>query len=395
MELHGILSDKCIESMQNINRDNLCGRINVAFGVNRIVCILGPRQCGKTTIARTIFQSHGKTLNDSGYFDLEKPSDLEALQTPDLVLSALRGLIVIDEIQRRPDLFSYLRYLHDQHFDQQFLILGSASRELINQSSESLAGRISFIEITAFSVEEVGDWRKLWAVGGFPRSYLLDSHNSFDWRKDYIKTYVEQDLRSLGFNFQTDTMRKLWLMLAHYHGQILNASELASALSVSQPTITQYLSYLSGGFMIRQLKPFHANLKKRQVKRPKLYYRDSGLLHYALGIKTYADIFTHPKAGASFEGFAIEEVIKYHKVDTDDCYFWGSHNKAELDLLILKDGKKLGFEFKLSDAPKLTPSMSIAYEDLALDELTVLYPGSRNYSLSEKVRCIPLAEYVL
>ena len=381
------LWEKC---MQLIQRDNLLQQIEQAFRINRIVCLLGPRQCGKTTLARQIWQAHGKTRSDVGYFDLERSSDLQALENPDFILPKIIGLTVIDEIQRRPQLFPYLRYLHDEHTEQKFLILGSASRELINQTSESLAGRISYIEITPFSTSEVDNEEKLWLQGGFPRSYLLDSHDSMAWRENFMRTYVEQDLVTLGFNFQADVIQKLWFMLAHYHGQIMNFSQLATSLGVSQPTIKRYISYLSGSFMLRELKPWHENISKRQVKSPKIYYRDSGLLHYALGINQYIDIFKHPKAGASFEGFALEEVIRHSRVSSDSCHFWATHNKAELDLLILKNGKKLGFEFKLSEAPKITPSMEQSCEDLNLESLSVIYPGQREYQISNKITVIPL-----
>lgn len=376
--------------MQLIQRESLLQQIEQAFRINRIVCLLGPRQCGKTTLARQIWTAHGKSRSDAGYFDLERPSDLQALENPDFILPKINGLIVIDEIQRRPQLFPYLRYLHDEHNEQQFLILGSASRELINQSSESLAGRISYIEITPFSITEVGDSEKLWLQGGFPRSYLLDSIDSMAWRENFMRTYVEQDLITLGFNFQVDVIQKLWFMLAHYHGQIMNFSQLATSLGVSQPTIKRYISYLSSSFMLRELKPWHENISKRQVKSPKIYYRDSGLLHYALGINQYLDIFKHPKAGASFEGFALEEVIRHSRVSSDSCYFWATHNQAELDLLILKNGKKLGFEFKLTEAPKITPSMQQSCEDLGLESLIVIYPGTREYQVSDKITVTPL-----
>lgn len=376
--------------MSLIQREYLLQQIEQAFRINRIVCLLGPRQCGKTTLARQIWTAHGKTRSDVGYFDLERPSDVQALENPDFILPKINGLVVIDEIQRRPQLFPYLRYLHDEHTEQSFLILGSASRELINQSSESLAGRISYIEITPFSANEVDDSEKLWLQGGFPRSYLLDNRDSMAWRENFMRTYVEQDLMALGFNFQADVIQKLWFMLAHYHGQIMNFSQLATSLGVTQPTIKRYISYLSGSFMLRELKPWHENISKRQVKSPKIYYRDSGLLHYALGIGQYIDIFKHPKAGASFEGFALEEVIRQSRVSGDSCYFWATHNKAELDLLILKNGKKLGFEFKLSEAPKITPSMQQSCEDLNLESLTVIYPGAREYQISDKITVIPI-----
>jgi predicted AAA+ superfamily ATPase len=374
-----------------INRVDLITQIERAFKVNRIVCLLGPRQCGKTTIARQLWAMDGKDRADPGYFDLERPADLQALDNPDLILPGIKGLIVIDEIQRRPELFPYLRYLHDENLEHRFLILGSASRDLINQSSESLAGRISFIEITPFSMPEVENWQRLWAQGGFPRSYLLDTSESMLWRESYMRAYVEQDLAMFGFNFQAGVIQKLWFMLAHYHGQIVNYSELATSLGVSHPTIKRYISYLAGGFMLRELKPWHENLQKRQVKSPKIYYRDSGLLHYAFGITRYEDIFKYPKAGASFEGFALEEVIRCSKAPADSCYFWASYNQAELDLLILKNGKKLGFEFKMSEAPKLTSSMKIVMEELRLDSLAVIYPGSRVYTLEHNIAVVPIS----
>lgn len=373
-----------------ISRPDIFDKINRAFRVTKIVCLLGPRQCGKTTIARKLFQVNKRKSQDSGYFDLEKPADIRALENPDFVLPHLKGLIVIDEIQRRPDLFPYLRYLNDEELDQRFLILGSASRELINQSSESLAGRITFIEITPFAINEIDNWRDLWLKGGYPRSYLLANEDSVLWREGYMRTYIEQDLASFGFVFQTDVLQKLWFMLAHYHGQIMNYSELAASLGVSQPTIKLYISYLSGSFMLRILKPWHENLQKRQVKSPKVYYRDSGLLHYALGINQYIDIFKHPKAGFSFEGFAMEEVIKHSRVPQESCYFWRSHNQAELDLLIIKNGKKYGFEFKLTEAPKITSVMKNILQELNLEHLTIIYPGDRIYQISNKVTVLPI-----
>lgn len=381
-----------VNMMNLIKRSDLLKQIEKAFRVNRIVCLLGPRQCGKTTLARHLWAAEGKTRNDSGYFDLERPSDIQSLDNPDLLLPHIQGLIVIDEIQRRPELFPYLRYLNDEQLEQRFLILGSASRELIHQSSESLAGRISFIEITPFSISEIDDWHLLWLKGGFPKSYLLDNEDSLLWRESYMRTYVEQDLASFGFSFQADVLQKLWFMLAHYHGQIINYSELATSLGVSQPTIKKYISYLTGSFMLRLLKPWHENLEKRQVKSSKIYYRDSGLLHYVLGISRYADIFKHPKAGASFEGFALEEVIKHSMVSPDACYFWRSHNQAELDLLILKNGKKFGFEFKMSDAPKMTASLRKVSEELDLHALTIIYPGTREYRLNEKILVLPVTK---
>lgn len=379
--------------MEHIHRQSILQQINTAFKVFKIVCLLGPRQCGKTTIAHELWNIYNSEKDRmTGYFDLEKPSDSQALSQPDLILPMLKGLIVIDEIQRAPELFAYLRYLHDERLEQKILILGSASRDLINQSSESLTGRICFIEITPFNVGEINNWHDLWLKGGFPRSYLLDNSGSFLWRENYIRTYIEQDLKSLGLNFQADLLQRLWFMLSNYHGQIINYSNLANSLDVSQPTIKLYISYLCNSFTIRLLKPWHENIAKRQVKSPKIYFRDSGLLHYSLGISEYIDILKYPKAGSSFEGFALENVIKYSNVSQEMCYFWASHNDAELDLLIIKYNKKIGIEFKMQDSPKITPSIRRVFEDLKLDFLVIVYPGNRKYILEEKIHVLPITE---
>lgn len=377
-----------------IERTELLEQIQNAFDVNRIVCLLGPRQCGKTTLARTLWAQNGKKLNDAGYFDLESPVDLEFLANPELALRPLEGLIIIDEIQRRPDLFPFLRYLHDQNLDQKFLILGSASKELINQSSETLAGRISFIEVTPFNLKEADSIENLWLKGGFPKSYLLNAKSSLHWRMDYVRTYIEHDLGALGLNFNPTILRKMWFMMANYHGQIVNFSELAGALEISSMTVKRYLSYLEASFMIRVLTPWFENIKKRQVKSPKIYFRDSGILHYFLGIHDLNALRLSPKIGASWEGFALEQICRILQADNQECFFWATHNDAELDLLILKNGKKTGFEFKYSDAPKLSPSMKIAFETLGLDELNVIYPGNKSYSLAENIKVIGLKEYI-
>lgn len=374
----------------HLSREQLLSKVEQAFKVTKIVCLLGPRQCGKTTIARDLLKKYNLDNKYAGYFDLERPADYLALQNPDLILPKLTGIIIIDEVQRHGELFPYLRYLHDEEIDQQILLLGSASRDIINKSSESLAGRITFIEITPFSLNEVDNIDNLWLKGGFPRSYLLDNEHSILWRDGYMRTYVEHDLSAFGFNFQVDILQKMWYMLAHYHGQIINYSELAASLGVSQPTINKYVSFLASSFMLRILKPWHENIGKRQVKSPKVYYRDSGLLHYVLGIHHYLDIFRNPRAGASFEGFAIEELIKSSGVSADSCYFWRSHNQAELDLLILKNGKKYGFEFKMSDTPTITKSMKIALDDLSLERLCVIYPGDRAFALADNIQVLPL-----
>jgi uncharacterized protein len=377
-----------------IQRQEILDKIQEAFQVNRIVCLLGPRQCGKTTIARILWDATGKTKDDPGYFDLEKPLSIQLLENPELSLRPLEGLIVMDEIQRRPDLFPFLRYLHDENLPQQYLILGSASRELIAQASESLAGRITFIEITPFTLPETGDLESLWLKGGFPKSYLGADAMSMNWRQNYIRTYIEQDLGTFGLDFNPDTLRKMWFMLAHYHGQIFNASELGRSLGVSHPTVKRYLSYLHATFMMRVMNPWYANISKRQVKSPKVYFRDSGLLHCILGMENLPSLRMHPKVGASWEGFALEEVCRFYHTDPQDCYFWASHNDAELDLIILKNGKKIGFEFKYQDAPKMTPSLQIAWNDLELDELYVIYPGNQSYALNAHIHVRGLAEFL-
>jgi predicted AAA+ superfamily ATPase len=377
-----------------IQRQVLLDKIQNAFKVNRIVCLLGPRQCGKTTLARIVWDLSGKKKEDPGYFDLENPLDIQRLETPELTLRPINGLIVMDEIQRRPDIFPFLRYMHDENLPQNYLILGSAARELISQASESLAGRITFIEVTPFSILETHSVDDLWLKGGFPKSYLAADALSMAWRRDYMRTYIEQDLGTFGLGFSPETLRRMWFMLAHYHGQIFNASEIGKSLGISHPTVKKYLSYLEATFMMRILSPWHANISKRQVKSPKVYFRDSGLLHHVLGVGDASALRMHPKVGLSWEGFALEEICRFYETDSQDCYFWSSHNEAELDLLILKNGKKIGFEFKYQDAPKLTPSMRIAWNDLELDELYVIYPGNRDYALTENIRVMNLMNFV-
>ncbi len=359
--------------------------IEHAFLVNPVVALLGPRQCGKTTLAKTYIQTLNHKLG--AYFDLERPSDLARLANPELVLSRLSGLIAIDEIQHSPELFRTLRVLVDNtNHEQKYLILGSASRELLRQSSESLAGRISYIELTPFNFSETGNLETLWLRGGFPKSYLANtSEISYQWRENYIRTYLEVDIPNLGINILPANLRRFWTMLSHYHGNIFNASEIGRSMGLSHNTIRDYADILSHTFMIRQLQPWHENIKKRQVKSPKIYFRDSGLLHALLSIKTIDELWQHPKLGASWEGFALEEIIRAKKVNHQDCYFWATHANAELDLLIIKEGKKLGYEFKFTDSPKLTKSMGIALQDLQLDELTVIYPGKHQFPLSDKI----------
>ena len=350
--------------------------------------MVGPRQSGKTTIAREIVPPESPR-----YFDLEDPTSLARLAEPMTALAPLRGVVVIDEVQRRPDLFPVLRVLADRKpLRTRFLILGSASPGLLRQSSESLAGRIETIAMMGFGLSELGKevLTRHWRRGAFPLSYLARSEaDSLRWRSQFIQTFLERDLPQLGISVSATTMMRFWTMLAHSHGGIWNAAEPARSLGLSQPTIRRYLDLLSDLFIVRQLAPWHENLKKRQVKSPKVYIRDSGLLHQLLGIATEKDLLSHPKSGSSWEGYAIEEVLKV--MQSSEAYFWATHTGAELDLLLMWQGRRIGVEVKRQDAPRLTPSMRIALDDLGLEQLTVLYPGNAAYDLADRVRVVPLA----
>ncbi|HOU16207.1 MAG TPA: ATP-binding protein [Anaerolineae bacterium] len=369
-------------------RPQLQQAIERALARSRVVALIGPRQCGKTTLARQFVSPD--SLN---YFDLEDPISLARLDQPMTALQRLTGLVVIDEIQRRSDLFPILRVLCDRTpLPARFLILGSASPELLCQSSETLAGRLEIIRMAGFSLAEVGAEMQMqhWVRGGFPLSYLaLSEADSLAWRKNFVQTFLERDLPQLGVNIPSSAMFRFWNMLAHYHAQVWNAAEVARALDLSESTVRRYLDLLEGAFMVRQLRPWFANLSKRQVKSPKIYFRDTGILHQMLGIREERDLWLHPKSGASWEGYVIEEVIK--ATDPDEVYFWATHAGAELDLLLFIAGRRVGVECKRVDAPRLTPSMRIALEDLALDHLFVFYPGERPYLLAERVTVLPLS----
>ena len=375
-----------------MQRTDFIKQIEESFSYNPVVALLGPRQCGKTTLAKQYLKLHPEpTL----YFDLENPTDLARLSQPMLAFENHEGLIVIDEIQLRPDLFPILRVLVDSQQKCKFLILGSASRDLINQSSETLAGRITYIECTPFNLIEAPDINKLTLRGGFPKSYLATSNNiSCRWRQDYIKTFLERDIPNLGFKIPAATMRRFWLMLTHYHGQNFNSSELGKSLGIAHTTVRNYLDILTGTFMIRELLPWQANLNKRQVKTPKIYFRDSGIYLALLGIENKEDLYNHPKLGATWEGFAMEQIISMHKLNSEECFFWSIHQQAELDLFVNLNGKKVGFEFKYSDAPKLTKSMQTALELLELDQLIVIYPGKGTYKLQNEIEVVGLSSYM-
>ena len=371
-----------------ITRPQELGQIRRALKRSRVVALIGPRQCGKTTLARQIVPP-----DSPNYFDLEDPTSLARLTEPMTSLSTLRGVVVIDEVQRRPDLFPVLRVLADRKpLRARFLILGSASPALLRQSSESLAGRAETIPLSGFSLAEAGakQQNRHWLRGGFPRAFLARSNaDSLAWRRQFIQTFVERDLPQLGINIPAQAMLRFWTMVAHYHGNIWSAAEPARSLGISEPTVRRYLDALTGLFMVRQLQPWHENLGKRQVKSPKIYVRDSGLLHQLLGIRTDKELLSHPKCGASWEGYAVEEALKHFQ--PDEAYFWATHQGAELDLLLFKDGRRLGVEIKRMDAPTLTPSMRIALENLRLDRLVILYPGSTRYALAKRVEVLPLA----
>ena len=370
-----------------LDRARILTRIRTAIRRSRVTALIGPRQCGKTTLAR-LFVPPGSP----NYFDLEDPSSLNQLAQPMTALADLKGLVVIDEIQRRPDLFPILRALSDRRpLPARFLILGSASPSLIRHGSEALTGRLETIEIGGLGLEET-PWRsraKHWLRGGFPPSFLARTESdSAAWRKNYIQTLLERDLPQLGIRVPAATLLRFWTMLAHYHGQIWNAAEPARSLGTAETTVRRYLDILEGLFMIRQLAPWHENLKKRQVKSPKIYFRDTGILHQLLGIRSEKDLLSHPKCGASWEGYALEEALR--SFEPDEAYFWAAHSGAELDLLLMRGGKRLGIECKRADAPRLTPSMKTALKDLKLSRLLVIYPGDRRYALADGIEAVPL-----
>ena len=372
-----------------IARTRILDSIRTALDRAPVVVLSGPRQCGKTTLARELLSP--LSVN---YFDLEDPTSIARLDEPMTALGPLDGLVVIDEVQRRPDLFPVLRVLVDrQPLKARFLILGSASGQLERQSSESLAGRVERIEISGFSLSEVGagSQRTLWVRGGFPRSFLAASEaDSMTWRRQFVQTLLERDLPQWGVNAPATALRRLWTIVAHYHAQTWNASEAARAMDVSQPTIRRYLDLLTDAQVVRQLQPYHANLKKRQVKSPKVYVRDSGVLHQLLGLTTEKDLLGHPKAGASWEGFAIEQVLA--EEPHDGAWFWATHQGAEMDLVVQREGRLLGAEVKRTDAPKITPSIRTALTDLGLERVALVYPGAKRYALAENVEAVPLAE---
>lgn len=371
-----------------VARRRLLDALRTAIDRRPVVVLTGPRQCGKTTLARQILDPASPN-----YFDLEDPRTRTLFAEPMTALEPLTGLVVIDEIQRAPELFPLLRVLADRRpLPARFLILGSASGALLRQSSESLAGRVEHLRMGGFTLEEAASERveTLWQRGGFPDALLASSEEaSARWRRDFIDTLVERDLPQWGVRVSATAMRRFWTMVAHYHGQVWNNADPARALGVSEPTVRSYLDLLTDALVLRQLPPWHANLRKRQVKSPKVYVRDSGLLHELLGIADHAALLYHPKLGASWEGFAIEQVLAAEP--HSEAAFWATHQGAEIDLLLQRRGKLFGVECKRVDAPRLTPSIRIALADLGLERVAVVYPGSKRYTIADRVEAVPLA----
>jgi predicted AAA+ superfamily ATPase len=371
-----------------IERRRLRTEIAAALERARGVVLVGPRQVGKTTLARSFVPA-----GSPAFFDLEDPRVEAQLEAPLLALEPLRGLVAVDEVQRAPELFKVLRVLMDRDPPPaRFLLLGSASPGLLRQASETLAGRVEVIEIGGFALDELGGGalERLWLRGGYPRSYLAAGEaDSRAWRDAFTRLFLERDLPLLGINVPAPAMRRFWTMLAHLNGQVWNAAEPARSLGVNESTVRRHLDWLTQTFMVRQLQPWFENLGKRQVKAPKIYFRDTGLLHALLGIADAATLAAHPKSGASWEAFALEQVLEI--AAPDEAWFWATHAGAEVDLLMIKDGRRVGIEFKRADAPRLTASMRIAMRDLRLDSLYAVYPGDRRYPLADAVEAVPLS----
>jgi len=372
----------------------LASAVVAALGRSRAVVLAGPRQTGKTTLARGLLDRRSPN-----YFDLEDPASVRRLDEPVHTLAQLTGLVVIDEVQRRPDLFPALRMLIDRtDAPGQYLLLGSASPALLRQAGESLLGRAETIEVGGFDMAEIlgprGPWdaaaaARLWLRGGYPRAFLAASdEDSLAWRAAAIRSHLEVDLPQFGVNTSPPAMLRFWRMLAHYHGQVWSAADPARSLGVSEPTVRRYLDTLTQTMMVRQLQPWHENLGKRQVKAPKIYFRDSGLLHALMDVASLAQLLTHPRCGASWEGFALEQVLRLAR--PSEAYFWATHQGAELDLLMLRGRQRIGVEFKRADAPAVTRSMRIAADDLKLDALYVVYPGEHRFRMAEGIEAVPL-----
>jgi hypothetical protein len=372
-----------------INRPAYLSQLQNALRRSPVTALLGPRQSGKTTLAR-MFSKGRKTV----YFDLESQPDLMRLQNPELVLGSIEGTAIIDEIQVMPKLFNVLRVLVDRPSSRvRFLILGSASPDIIKNVSETLAGRIEFVELSGFNLKETGgsNWKKLWIRGGFPQSYLAKSgDDSRAWREGFIRTFLERDIPQLGITIPSAAMRRFWTMLAHYSGQIWNASELARSMGLSDKTVRSYMDILTGTFIVRQLQPWHENIGKRQVKSPKIYFRDSGMLHSLLDVSDLQTLLGNPKAGASWEGFALEQVLQ--AIQPKQPFYWATHGGAEIDLFFFHRGKRYGIEFKFNEAPGVTKSMHTALKDLYLNHIWIIYPGQHRYPVHMKITVLPIQD---
>jgi hypothetical protein len=371
-----------------IDRKGEIAEVKKKMSIFPVTAILGARQTGKTTLAGSLQAQH--------YFDLENPVDLAAFDNPQLTLSNLTGIIVIDEIQRRPELFPVLRYIIDNNPGQRYIILGSASRDLIRQSSESLAGRVSYHYLYGFDLKEVGIDRMddLWLKGGFPRSFLSETNEaSILWRESFITTFLERDIPQLGISIPSYTLRRFWLMLSNYNAQTINYSELSRSFGISDNTARKYIELLEGTFMIRLLHPYFTNIGKRIVKSPKLYFLDTGIYHSLLSLHSRPQLISNNKLGASWETFALNCLLKIFQLKKEEIYFYATHSGAELDLLIMRKGKNWGIEFKYQDAPIKTRSMYSCIEDLGLEHLFVVYPGEKQYQIDEKITVLPLKQY--
>ncbi|MCP5004218.1 MAG: ATP-binding protein [Planctomycetes bacterium] len=374
-----------------IDRQRYIYQVEKAISRSPITALLGPRQCGKTTLARVICKRQPNT-----YFDLESQTDLRRLANPEMILAPLSGLVVIDEIQTKPDLFASLRVVVDKPKNKcSFLILGSASPQVIRKVSETLAGRVEFVDMAGFDLTEIGTnrWKQLWVRGGFPRSFLANGDkDSFAWREGFIRTFLQRDIPQLGINIPAQAMRRFWTMLAHYHGQIWNASRIGSALGINDKTARSYLDILTETYMIQQLQPWHENISKRQVRSPKIYFRDTGLLHSLLDLRDFYAVTGHPQVGASWEGFAMEQIIRTLRLS--QVFYWATYGGAELDLFIIINGKRYGIEFKFSEAPGKTKSIAIAIESLKIDRLLIVYPGEESWPVSETISVCPISKAI-
>jgi predicted AAA+ superfamily ATPase len=375
--------------MNEIPRPGLIQAVRTALDRSRGAVLLGPRQCGKTTLAHRVTERL-----EAEYFDLESPADAARLRNPMTTLERLSGLIVIDEVQRMPDLFPVLRVLLDRKpLPASMLLLGSASPDLVKGASETLAGRVEFVDMSGFTVDEIAapEHRRLWLRGGFPLSFLARTNtDSTAWRESFVRTFLERDIRELGFNLSSTLLRRFLTMVAHHHGQTWNASSISSSLDLSAPTVRRYLDLMTDALVVRQLPPWFENVGKRIVKSPKIYIRDTGLLHYLLGIESHRDLESHPKYGASWEGYALEQML--HLKRQRNVYFWATYGGAELDLLTVEGGRRVGYEFKCTESPAVTKSMRIAMADLELDHLYVVYPGARSFPLDDPIDAVSLTE---